>query len=138
MCPEATSSAQRGRENSVQLEVKGARLWARSRWRSGLREEAAPGLPVRRAHSVPSQNHQRDSPAHLCPQPWWHSWAVVGSNGKDLVVGSNGKDLVVGSNGQRPSALAGCPGVFTYGLQATQALPGGPDLGGCACPREQL
>lgn len=84
MCPEATSSAQRGRENSVQLEVKGARLWARSRWWSGLREEAAPGLPVHRAHSVPSQNHQRDSPAHLCPQPWWHSWAVVGSNGKDL------------------------------------------------------
>ena len=40
MCPEATSSAQRGRENSVQLEVKGARLWARSRWQSGLREEA--------------------------------------------------------------------------------------------------
>lgn len=82
-----------------------------------------------RAHSVPSQNHQRDFPAHLCPQPCWHSWTVVGSNGKDLVVGSNG---------QRPSDLAGCPGVFTYGLQATQALPGGPDLGDCACPREQL
>ena len=66
-CSEATSSAQRGRESSLQLEAKGAKLWARSRMRPGLREGSSPRVSVPRAHLRQPGATTGVSQLHLCP-----------------------------------------------------------------------
>lgn len=66
-CSEATSSAQRRRKSSLQLEAKGVKLWARSGMWPGVGKEAAPGFSVPCAPLRQQGATTGTSQLHFCP-----------------------------------------------------------------------